>query len=105
MGVGFNTNSITAQNTFGDPLAIKTGGLLTLTGTFTATVSLQRLLDGTTLAAPTWVDVTNNSGTATTFTTVGTYTISPIAVPGVYRFGVKTGNFTSGTVVGTLAGQ
>jgi len=105
MGVGFNTNSITAQNTFSDSLAIKTGGILTLTGTWTATVSLQRLLDGTTLAIPTWVDVTNNSGTATTFTTNGTFTISPIAVPGVYRWGVKTGNFTSGTIVGVLAGQ
>lgn len=102
MGVGYNTDSITAQNSFGTPIAIKTGGLLTLTGTFTATVSLQRLLDGT---ASTWVDVTNNSGTATTFTTIGTYTISPIAVPGIYRWGVKTGNYTSGTVVGTLAGQ
>jgi hypothetical protein len=105
MGVAFNSNSITAQNSFGDPLAIKTGGLLTLSGTFVATVSLQRLLDGTTIASPTWVDVTNNSGTATTFTTIGTFTISPIAVPGVYRWGVKTGNFTSGTVTGTLAGQ
>jgi hypothetical protein len=105
MGVGYNTDSINAQNTFSTPLALKTGGLLTLTGTFTATISLQRLLDGTTLGTPTWVDVTNNSGAATTFTTVGTYTISPIAVPGVYRWGVKTGNFTSGPVVGTLAGQ
>lgn len=101
MGVGYNTDSIGAQNTFSTPLALKTGGVLTLTGTFTATVSLQRQVEGTS----TWVDVTNNSGTATTFTTIGTYTISPVAVPATYRWGVKTGNYTSGTVVGTLAGQ
>lgn len=101
MGVAFNTDSIGAQNTFSQPLALKTGGVLTLTGTFTATVSLQRQVEGTT----TWADVTNNSGTATTFTTIGTYTISPVAVPAIYRWGVKTGNYTSGTVVGTLAGQ
>lgn len=105
MPVGYVSDSITAQNTFSTPLALKTGGLLTLTGTWTATVSLQRLLDSSTLASPTWVDVTNNSGTATTFTANGTYTISPIAVPGIYRWGVKTGNFTSGTVAGVLAGQ
>ena len=105
MGVAFNTDTIGAQNTFSQPLAINTGGLLTLTGTFTATVSLQRLLDGTSLDSPTWIDVTNNSGTATTFTTVGTYTIAPIAVPGVYRWGIKTGNYTSGSAVGTLSGQ
>ena len=101
MGVGFNTDTIGAQNTFSAPLALKTGGVLTLTGTWTATVSLQRQVEGTT----TWVDVTNNSGTATTFTTNGTFTISPVAVPATYRWGVKTGNFTSGSIAGTLAGQ
>lgn len=101
----FRTDSVSAQNTFGRPVALKKGGVLTLQGTFSATVSLQRLLEGTTLDSPTWIDVTNNSGTATTFTTVGTYQISPIEVPGIYRWGVKTGNYTSGTVTGTLAGR
>ena len=105
MGVAYNTNTITAQNTFSDPIALKTGGRLFLTGTWSATVSVQELLPGTTLAAPTWVDVTNNSGTAFTATTNGTYNITPVSVPGVYRWGVKTGNFTSGSIVGTLAGQ
>jgi len=105
MGVAFNTESISAQNTFSTPLAIKTGGLLTLTGTFSATVSLQRLLDGTTIASPTWVDVTNNEGTVVTFALTGTYTIEPLSVPGIFRWGVKTGAYTSGTVTGTLAGQ
>lgn len=101
MGVAFNTYTIGAQNTFSTPLALKTGGLLTLTGAFTATVSVQRQVEGTT----TWVDVTNNSGTAFTATTEGTYNITPVSVPGIYRWGVKTGNYTSGSIVGTLAGQ
>jgi hypothetical protein len=105
MGVAFNTDSINAPNTFSQPLAIKTGGLLTLTGTFTATISVQRLLEGTTVASPTWVDVTNNSGTAFTATLIGTYTVAPISVPGIYRWGIKTGNYTSGSAVGTLSGQ
>ena len=105
MGIAWNTDSLSAQNTFSLPLALKTGGLLTLTGTFVGTISVQRLVEGTTLAAPTWVDVTNNSGTAFTATTIGTYNITPVSVPGIYRWGFKTGNYTSGTVVGTLAGQ
>jgi hypothetical protein len=105
MGVAYNTDSIAAEDTFSTPLAIKTGGILTLTGTFSATVSLQRLLEGTSIASPTWVDVTNNAGVVTTFTLPGTYTIEPLSVPGIFRWGVKTGSYTSGTVVGTLAGQ
>lgn len=98
--INYRTNSISAQNTFSDPIALKRGGVLTLSGTFSATVSLQRKgMDGA------WVDVTNNSGTATTFTAGGTYQISPIDVPALYRWGVKTGNYTSGTVVGTLEGR
>lgn len=94
------TDSIAAQNTFSTPIALKTGGILTLSGTFTATVSLQRKdADGT------WHDVTNNSGTATTFTAAGTFTVSPVDVPADYRWGVKTGNYTSGTVTGVFEGR
>lgn len=92
--------SITAENTFSAPISLKQGGILTLRGTWSATVSLQRKgADGN------WVDVTNNSATATTFTANGTFTISPLEVSGLYRFGVKTGNFTSGTVLGTIEGR
>jgi len=98
--INFRTDSISAQNTFSRPIALKRGGVLTLSGTFTATVSLQRQgMDGN------WVDVTSNTGTATTFTTIGTYQVSPIDVPALYRWGVKTGNYTSGTVVGTFEGK
>jgi len=91
--------SITAQNTFSAPNKMSKGGVLTLSGTFVATVSLQRR--GTDLV---WVDVTNNAGAAQVFTVPGTYTISPSRTSADYRFGVKTGNFTSGTVVGLLEG-
>lgn len=97
---GARTNTITAQNTFGDPLNLKRGAILTLSGTWSATVSLQRRGSDAT-----WVDVTNNSGTATTFTANGTYTVSPLEVAADYRWGVKTGNFTSGSIVGTLEGK
>jgi hypothetical protein len=98
--INFKTDSIAAQNTFSSPIALKRGGVLTLSGTFTATVSLQRKgMDGN------WVDATNNSLTAITATGSGTINISPIDVPALYRWGVKTGNYTSGTVVGTLEGR
>jgi hypothetical protein len=51
------------------------------------------------------VDVTNNSGTATTFAANGTYTIGPAETAADYRWGVKTGNFTSGTIVGLIEGK
>ena len=92
--------SITAQNTFSPPIRIRAGGVLTLSGTWVATVSLQRRgSDGN------WVDVTSNTGSATTFTGNGTYTIGPSNVSADYRWGVETGNFTSGTVVGLIEGR
>lgn len=96
----FRTDTIAAQNTFSNPISLKQAGVLTLSGTFSATVSLQR--KG---ADQNWVDVTNNSGTATTFTAPGTYQITPINIPALYRWGVKTGNYTSGSIVGTIEGK
>lgn len=93
--------TITAQNTFSAGITLKKGGVLTLTGTWSATVSIQRY-DKATAA---WVDVTNNSGTATTFTANGTYTIAPNEASAQYRFGAKTGNFTSGSIVGSIEGK
>ena len=93
-------NTITAQNSFSSPISLRKGGILTLTGTWTATVSLQRYDVG----SAGWVDVTNNSGTATTFTTNGTFSIAPFEAAASFRWGVKTGNFTSGSLVGTIEG-
>lgn len=95
------TASITAQNTFSPAITLKTGGVLTLTGTWTATVTLQRYES----VGAAWVDVTSNAGSAFAPTGNGTYSIDPSYVSADYRFGVKTGNFTSGTVVGTIEGK
>jgi hypothetical protein len=91
------TNSIAAQNTFSSPLTLTDGAILTLTGTWAGTISFQRKAkDGN------WYDVTNNSGAATTFTTNGTYAIDPRGAVADYRWGFKTGAYTSGTCVGFL---
>lgn len=88
------TKTVTAQNTFTDPFIVNKGGIITLFGTFSATVVLQkRLLDGVT-----WVDVTDNDGLATTFTLAGTYEMQGEGFEVEYRVGVKTGGYTSGTV-------
>ena len=90
--------NISAQNTFSDATgAFCLSGCgpyfnFSLSGTWSATVYLQRSYDGGT----TWRDV--QSFTANTEQTG----YEPEA--GVcYRFGVKTGGFTSGTVVGRIS--
>lgn len=94
------TNTISAANTWADAITIKRGGVLTLSGTFSAIVTLQRKPVG-----GSWGAVSNNSGNPTTFTTAGTYTIEPLAVPADYRWGVATDDYTSGSVVGTIEGR
>lgn len=74
-------------------ITLKQGGMVTIEapGAISATVTLQRKgSDGNI------VDVTNNSGVVTTFTAVGTYTISPNLVPGQYRLNMKSGAYVSG---------
>lgn len=93
-------DSLSAQNTFSKVLTIKNGGVLTLEGTWVATVSLYRIgSDGNR------VSVTSNTGTAVTFTANGTYAISPASVAAQYQWGIATGNYTSGTVQGMLEGR
>lgn len=87
------TASIAAQNTFSDPVAIRGTFNLSLSGTWVATVHLQRSYPD----AP------------TTFFDVASYTANvedrgTEAESGVlYRVGVKTGNYTSGTVVARIS--
>ena len=80
------TASITAQNTFSDAARLEGYFNLSISGTWAATVTVQRSIDNST-----WVDVD-------TFTTnseeVG---FEPEFM--WYRVGVKTAQFTSGTVV------
>jgi hypothetical protein len=78
------TKSITAQNTFTDPVQLTGNFNLSISGTFSATVTVQRSSDNST-----WRDV-------------DTFTAPSEEVgyePEVmwYRAGVKTGGFTSGT--------
>lgn len=78
------TKSITAQNTFTDPVQLTGNFNLSISGTFSATVTVQRSTDNST-----WRDV-------------DTFTAPSEDVgyePEVmwYRAGVKTGAFTSGT--------
>lgn len=79
------TKSITAQNTFTDAVQLTGNFNLSISGTFSATVVVQRSTDNST-----WRDV-------------DTFTAASEEVgyePEVmwYRAGVKTGAFTSGTV-------
>lgn len=83
------TAAITAENTFTAALSLpvsKPNFNLSIWGTFIAAVTLQRSFDGGT----TWLDVKSYAG--------------PLEDRGfepegaLYRVGVKTGGFTSGTV-------
>jgi len=86
-GVGVAEKDISAQNTFSDGIYTEGGFNLSISGTFVATVTVQRSFD----AGSTWRDVD-------TFTApIETYGVDPEPVV-VYRAGVKTGEYTSGTV-------
>ena len=84
--------SITAQNTFCDPIRLTGWFDLSISGTFSATVTVQRSYDNAS-----WKDVD-------TFT-------APVEMTGTqgeiawYRVGVKTGAYTSGTAVVSIAGN
>ena len=78
------TAAIAAENTFTDPVQLTGNFNISISGTFVATVVVQRSFDNST-----WHDV--NSFTAP-FQGTG---FEPEVV--WYRAGVKTGGFTSGT--------
>lgn len=80
--------SVTAENEFTDamPARTKLRVSISLSGTFVATVTLQRRLNGVD-----WRPVDSWSGEIET-----TYVVDE---PCDLRFGVLTGNFTSGTAV------
>lgn len=79
------SKAIGAQNTFSDPARFTGNFNISISGTFVATATVQRSPDGTN-----WFDV-------------NTYT-APFEGTGFepelmyYRIGVKTGQYTSGTV-------
>jgi hypothetical protein len=89
---GVITKSITAQNTFSDELTVTNNNFnFSLSGTWVATVTVQRKFYN----ESDWLDVEEFTSN---IETVG-YEPEKNAQ---YRFGVKTGDFTSGTVVGRL---
>lgn len=102
MALTVQSKSIGAQNTFSDATWLAPGlATVALSGTWSATVTLQVATDGHegTQGNPpgtpsTWVDVD-------TFTSGGVH-ILEVGSTAHYRFGVKTGDYTSGTVVGVL---
>ena len=87
------TKSISAQNIFSDSLVVLNSPFnLSLSGTWVAIVHLQRSFDD----GATWLDMEKfniNVERVGTEPEVGT----------LYRFGVKTGNYTSGTIIGRLS--
>jgi len=87
--------SITAQNTFSDPFggpAVFPGHYnISVSGTWVATVTLQRSFD----AGATWQDV------VTLTSNIEAWDLEP--TPGaLIRIGVKSGQFTSGTIAVAL---
>ncbi len=84
--------SISADNTFSSSVRLRGKFNLSLSGTWTATVTVQRSFDDGT----TWVDVEEF--------TENVERVGEEAEVGVlYRVGIKMGNYTSGTVVGRLS--
>jgi hypothetical protein len=87
-----STVTITAENTFSTGALTEGYFNVSISGTFVATVFLQRSTDNTT-----WMDVDS-------FTTpLEQYGFDPEFM--YYRIGVKTGGFTSGTIVCRIGGE
>jgi hypothetical protein len=87
-----NTISISAENTYSDKLHLCGQFNLSLSGTWVGTVTVQRSFDD----GVTWLDVA-------TFTANGEYVGNEVEPNVVYRMGVKTGEYTSGTIIGRLS--
>jgi hypothetical protein len=83
--------SAAAENTWSDPIRIVGSFNLSISGTFSATVTVQRSEDGTTWRnVDTWTAPSEEVG------------YDPIL--NYYRVGVATGGYTSGTAVASMNG-
>ena len=89
--IGRVTKSIAAENTFSDNLSVWGRFNLSLSGTWSATVVLQRSFDNGT----TWLTISTYAAN------IEDYGNEP--EPVLMRFGVETGGYVSGTVVGRLS--
>lgn len=96
------SKSISAENTFSDPIYVTGVGAsfrtftITISGTWAGTVTLQRSLDSD--VGP-WSDVATKTWTANTTETFND-ALDNLQV--WYRIGIKTGGYTSGTAVAGL---
>lgn len=85
--------TITAQNTWSDPISIIGAFNISISGTFTATVSVQRREN----SGASWRDVKTYTAAAEE--------VGDDPMPMQYRVGVATGAFTSGTITASLNGR
>lgn len=92
MAIRLSEATIEAENTFSDAVVLWGQFNYTLSGTWVATVTLQKSYD----SGSTWIDV--DTATANEH---GVWNEPEAGVQ--WRFGVKTGAFTSGAVVGRLS--
>ena len=84
---------LSSENVFTESIRLTKGYFnFSLRGTWQATVTVQRSFDG----GDTWGDVKD-------FDENGEYVGYEPEENVLYRFGIKAGNYTSGTVIGRLA--
>jgi hypothetical protein len=91
--IGKVTATLVAQNTFSDKIAMHKGGFtFTLSGIDGDTVYLQRSED----AGTNWIDYAS-------FTADGVFAFNENNHNSHYRFGVKTGGYSAGTIIGRIS--
>ena len=88
MGVGKVEATLVAENTFSDAIAIRGGFNLSISGISGDTVTLQRSFD----AGANWKDVKSYTADKEDYGNESELGIQ-------YRVGIKTGNYSAGTVV------
>ncbi len=89
---GSVSKTITAQNTFSDPLVVRKKFNFSVSGISGDTVWIQRSFD----SGLTWKDVKSYAADQED---TGEETETGI----LYRFGVKTGGYSAGTIIGRLS--
>ena len=86
------TTELSGENVFSEPIRLAKGYFnFSLSGTWSATVTIQRSFDD----GNTWHDVEQ-------FTSNGEYVGYEPEENVFYRFGVKAGDYTSGTIIGRI---
>ncbi len=93
--MAYVSRDVSAENQFTDPVRIVGEFNLSISGTFVATVTVQRSFDG----GVNWLDIASWSEPFEGWDREPLSQVCPTNAHTVqYRAGVKTGEFTSGTV-------